>query len=204
MDLTKLAVWWLTQADYEAMGATPEHLPKYIQDEMRSLNGRPGRGRLWVSPSFVWDNDFTMKPAKGAETIERWTIIASAGGIVIEREHITFLQGLPGLVTTLSYERFLPGMDLEKRLLERSTDWLDEVRAEACKLGCDFYKLVVAKSLGIPYDAVTVAQRNSVKQMLFAYSYGIRPSTSMLQGAASDRQMLRTNHIRLGKTKDPS
>jgi hypothetical protein len=123
MDLTKLAVWWLTQADYEAMGAIPEHLPTYIQDEVRSLNGRPGRGRLWVSPTFekstgvedvtklarqLKERD-TMTPAAGAEAIERWTVLTSAGGIVIEAEHMVLLRGLPGLVTTLSYERATAG-----------------------------------------------------------------------------------------------
>lgn len=61
-------------------------------------------------------------------------------------------------------------------MLNRSHEWLDQVKAEAKEKGLDFYTLAVAKNAGIPYKDVTREQRDSMKVILFGYTYGSSPA----------------------------
>ena len=108
------AIWWTTQAESEAIMEhfasddlpLPECCPQYLRSEFRSRCGRNGRGRLWVAKELgdvelvPWDEDGQLT------AIETWIERASAAGIVVRAEHVERLLHLPGLVTTLTRERW--------------------------------------------------------------------------------------------------
>ena len=97
MNEEQYAVWWLSEEDCKQMNYTEllDSLPDYIAREFRSLLGRAGRGRLWVSANIPitlieWDESQSLTKAA-----------AWCGGIVIYREHAIKAAGLPGFVTDL-------------------------------------------------------------------------------------------------------
>lgn len=92
-------IWWLCQQDCEEIGpiSSCNPVPKYIADEYRSLLGRNGRGRLWVSSeiekefgSFIpWDDNLPIAKRLGE----------SYAGVAFRREDFKFVQLLAGIVT---------------------------------------------------------------------------------------------------------
>lgn len=90
-------VWWTTQEDTGAIGDDlPVGVPAYMQEQWASRLGRNGRGRLW-SAFEVGDLPLVDN------AICRWA--SGAAGMVIRLEDAVWLRALPGLLTTLGYER---------------------------------------------------------------------------------------------------
>lgn len=87
-------IWWLTQANCEAIGSNPTGLPGYIFTEYRSRLGRPARGRLWVSAEIEWKGDATW-----LFTGTLASLLENAGGIVVRAEDVHHLATLPGILT---------------------------------------------------------------------------------------------------------
>lgn len=97
-------IWWTTQGDAEAIGSDlPEGVPEYMRSEWRSRLGRAGRGRLWVHPSLELPASFGFELRHVDNAICRWA--SGAAGLVLRAEDESHLRQLPGLVTTLGYER---------------------------------------------------------------------------------------------------
>lgn len=95
-----LVIWWLDQADCEAIGQElPGLAPAYLMEQYKYRFGRPGRGRLWVDPQF------------GSVAVEPWPMnplsqrLAACAGIVMRSEHLSHIEQLPGLVTDLQLHR---------------------------------------------------------------------------------------------------
>lgn len=102
-------VWWTTQAEAEVISneygdGLVEGTPEYLQREWASRRGRPGRGRLWVSPELK-DAPEEL-PVLGRTGITQYLDAGSAAGIVIRAEDAVHLRELPGLITTTAYERY--------------------------------------------------------------------------------------------------
>ena len=90
-----IAIWWLDQDDYEAIGnELPDRLPQYLREQYGYRHGRPGRGRLWVDPDFgkVEVNPWPSTPI--ARRVE-----ARCGGIVVKMADAAHLLQFPGLLT---------------------------------------------------------------------------------------------------------
>lgn len=89
-------VWWLSEAEQARI--KPEQwlgVPIYIKDELKSLEGRPRDGRLWVPADIEvrqisWDDNHP-----NAKKI----VADNAGGIVFHSSDIDALASLPGLIT---------------------------------------------------------------------------------------------------------
>lgn len=97
-----MLIWWLNQADCEAIGSSVKRAPKYLQLQYRDRLGRPGRGRLWADRRF------------GEPSVSPWPDTPLArllgegyGGIVIEDEDLPRLRTLPGIVTDMQLNRVL-------------------------------------------------------------------------------------------------
>ena len=96
-----LLIWWLTKEEQAQI--TPEQwlsVPIYIKNELRSLEGREGRGRLWTPEDInveeiPWDDQHP-----NAERLKH------AGGIVFHDSDKEALEGLPGLVTDLKLDTY--------------------------------------------------------------------------------------------------
>jgi hypothetical protein len=105
-DKNELAVWWLNQWDYEN-GIELEDgkldifgLPEYLQDEVRSRQGRPGRGRLWV-PDGIEIQDIPW-PEKETPLTRH---LGKCGGIVFWRRDLPIVKEFPGVVTDMDLVR---------------------------------------------------------------------------------------------------
>lgn len=91
-------IWWLSEADYKLLSTDiVDGLPEYISDEVRSLEGCSGLGRLWVPAVFgkveaKWSDD---------NPVCRLLLQVSAGGIVISAPHIGILPKNIGVVTDI-------------------------------------------------------------------------------------------------------
>jgi hypothetical protein len=89
-------IWWLSQQDYALLTEEMrKQLPKYIADEVRSREGRCGRGRLWVAKKFgeveaKWSDDNPVCRMLGQ---------LKSGGIVFDPQHTYFLPENIGVVT---------------------------------------------------------------------------------------------------------
>ena len=86
-----LAVWWVNQADCEAINETD--VPKgYIRSEFRSRLGRVGRGRLWVPNKIQCQQVEVPKTVvyEGQDT---------HGGIVIFKADIEKVRPLGGILS---------------------------------------------------------------------------------------------------------
>lgn len=86
-----LAVWWVNQADCEAIGDSP-NLPDYLKPEYNSRLGRAGRGRLWVPEEIELKQVEVPKSVvcEGDDT---------HGGIVILREDLETIRPLGGILS---------------------------------------------------------------------------------------------------------
>lgn len=110
-------VWWLNQADCEAVELDDENLPTfprrkgfipapaYLGIEFRDRYGRNGRGRLWV-PDHIAAKGFNSLPEGWERRIESLDIslgyIERCGGIVFERKHLDHLRGMPGIIVDVA------------------------------------------------------------------------------------------------------
>lgn len=106
----RFLLWWTTQAEAEVIGneygdGLVSGIPEYIRREWASRRGRPGRGRLWVSPELK--DAPTELDVPGRTGITQFIDAGSAAGIVIRTEDAVHLRELPGLLTTTTYERFI-------------------------------------------------------------------------------------------------
>jgi len=100
------ALWWLSQAEHIAVMARggSEHLPEYIQRELRSMLGRPLRGRLWTPVTI--DNTLEVPQRHFEETV-LGRYLQECGGIVIRRVDVAALGQMPGTVTDFELRRSL-------------------------------------------------------------------------------------------------
>lgn len=108
----KFLIWWTTQAEAEVIGneygdGLVEGIPEYIRSEWASRRGRPGRGRLWIARELTAEGMPNGIETPGRTGITRYLDAGSAAGIAIRAKDVGFLRELPGLVTTLTYERFI-------------------------------------------------------------------------------------------------
>ena len=107
-------IWWLCQADCESLEDSPlyvevvedgrvidhriDGLPGYLDTEFWSRQGRPARGRLWVSSALPLPNNFSIDydaACLGGQKLS----FADYGGIVIRAEDKPAVIGLPGILT---------------------------------------------------------------------------------------------------------
>lgn len=120
----QLAIWWLAQADYEAMGGEAHwyagsvefwnargvsigvndggilwvdtlDIPDYIKSEVVSRSGRAGRGRLWTCDGIQLDGIVWDDSKPMAQRA------ANCGGIVIPIEDVPKVKRYSGFVTDL-------------------------------------------------------------------------------------------------------
>lgn len=95
-------VWWTSQVDCEAIGdPVPAEWPCWLQDQYISRVGRPGHGRLWVSPFFpgVIEATFPDPPSPLSRAL------GLAAGIVITPREVPLLWPYPGVITDLNLNR---------------------------------------------------------------------------------------------------
>ncbi len=94
-----LLIWWLT-GDEQAQVTKKEWLrvPIYIKDELKSIEGRERRGRLWVPKDIELEGIEWDYKHPNTERLEK------AGGIVFHSEDKEFLEELPGLITDLKLD----------------------------------------------------------------------------------------------------
>lgn len=99
-------IWWLGQCDVELVlsRGVGRRLPAYILGQIRNCEGRNGRGRLWVPEgvgirSVPWD----ARKKTCAVITER-----SCAGIVFRAADIQATLGLPGFVTDLRCNLYVP------------------------------------------------------------------------------------------------
>lgn len=96
-----LLVWWLCEEDMDAIGEElPGDWPVYLRELYRSLMGRAGRGRLWVTCGM---ERAQIKPWPDTPIGRR--IAVDYGGIVIDAGHRLLLIDAPGIVTDLQLKR---------------------------------------------------------------------------------------------------
>ena len=95
-----MLIWWLNQADCEAIGSLPTAYPEYLKDQYASRAGRPARGRLWADDKF------------GNVEVNPWpnTRLANLlgkdyAGVVIEDEDASLVRQFPGILTTTTLVR---------------------------------------------------------------------------------------------------
>jgi len=93
-------VWWLSQADLEGMSNW--FLPEYILAEVRSMTGRPLRGRLWVSAEL---DGVVEVEAKRFDQTPLGQSLEKCGGIVVRDGDAQVLRTYPGVVTDLELVR---------------------------------------------------------------------------------------------------
>jgi hypothetical protein len=97
VDKTPFVIWWLSQADCEAIGDNVDEMswPDYIKKEYRSRLRRAGRGRLWVP------TEIPIKEIEWDATKPLADRAAECGGIVIQAEDARTIATLPGFITDL-------------------------------------------------------------------------------------------------------
>ena len=94
-------VWWVGQEDLEhIMPEDLEFLPEWLGDQVRSIGGRNGRGRLWMSPRF---KEFTVNFDDASPSMS--VACSNRAGIVICRSDLPYLARLPGLITDSNLNR---------------------------------------------------------------------------------------------------
>lgn len=103
-------VWWLSPIDMDK--EPPRSSPEYIQRQWSERYGRPGRCRLWIDahefPEF--------KGAQGAQLLDMLSakpgildlMDARYGGLYLHYEDLRHIQGLPGVVTDVTFQRIIP------------------------------------------------------------------------------------------------
>jgi len=100
-----ILIWWLIERDYPLFRPEDlDRLPDYIRDEVRSREGREGRGRLWVPAEIDceeinWDDQNPLCRLISSE---------SAGGIVFHQRDFDKVMNLPGFVTDINCNRVNP------------------------------------------------------------------------------------------------
>lgn len=95
-----LRIWWLDQEDCQAIGPKlPDHFPPHLVGQYESRLGRPGRGRLWVDPSF---GDVKTEVWPDTPLGRR---LQDCAGIVCLFGDLVLLHNMPGIVTDLQVNR---------------------------------------------------------------------------------------------------
>ena len=90
-DQSKIAVWWVNQADCESIN--DEQVPSgYIRKEYESRLGRAGRGRLWV-PNNISCQQVEVPSSVCSDGQD------THGGIVILKEDIEKVRPLGGILS---------------------------------------------------------------------------------------------------------
>jgi hypothetical protein len=92
-------LWWMNQAECTDMAHREDEgglsdWPKYLTSEIRSMYGRPLRGRLWVAPEH-------MKICPNVPQPFCHRIDDSKGGIAFLRKDLEFVRKAPGVITDL-------------------------------------------------------------------------------------------------------
>jgi hypothetical protein len=102
----KLFVWWLSEGELRAYGSEPRIEPPAVAAELRSMSGRPLRGRLWSRDEHV---DVRALFPSVESPISRY--LERCGGIVISDDELVLLKiqrdCLLGIVTDLKLVRVL-------------------------------------------------------------------------------------------------
>jgi hypothetical protein len=109
-----VAIWWLSQHNMQAIeanGGLGDDLPSWLKTEFRSLYGRNGRGRLWVSEAFDVNGESTISAIQFPEppTFLSAYLSEHCGGIVIAETLASQLIGMPGVITDLRLRRWMCG-----------------------------------------------------------------------------------------------
>jgi hypothetical protein len=104
MKKPKLAIWWLTQADYRGFEPDQEQnplcIPDYAWREFCSRSGRPGGFRIWASGEVDFDVlDIPRDDPRWAK-LEKLTG-GDAGGIAIYTDDAEACLRWGGVVTKL-------------------------------------------------------------------------------------------------------
>ena len=101
------AIWWLSLADFEAIGDTlPLWLPAYVQREYsaaRDAFERTGQAGLRVAPELEAFPDLPRDDHQ-ATALERYA--ARCVGIALYGNSVPALEHLPGVVTDLWLRRW--------------------------------------------------------------------------------------------------
>lgn len=109
-------VWWLTPADVRLVYALVYEpipkgsgitLPTYLCDGLHYFLGRAGCGRRWKSEAEFGDKETLVEFPEGSPLDDYRD---NCGGIFVRERDLRYLDGLPGIVTTLKGElrRSLP------------------------------------------------------------------------------------------------
>jgi hypothetical protein len=97
-------VWWLNQPQTEAVlePSNFDRLPAYLQGEVKSREGRAGRGRLWVSRT-LGEGEFGIDP--WPDTALAKELGMDSGGIVFKADDLPLLSAMPGIVTDMKLNK---------------------------------------------------------------------------------------------------
>ena len=97
-----LLIWWTCHEDCRKIeqwkARFPGSTPHYIIEQFRSRVGRAGRGRLWADKRF---GDVAVEPWPANETARKIENV-TYGGVVIRRDELRYIKGLPGFVTDMN------------------------------------------------------------------------------------------------------
>lgn len=96
-----LAVWWLDDAAIEIVLDGNWDMPGYAREQVRSMDGRPLRGRLWAAEPAL---DVTIDGRLFDET-GLGRALGRMGGVVMYRADVARLVGMPGILTDLELRR---------------------------------------------------------------------------------------------------
>lgn len=110
MNNNKLIVWWLSANNFNPFKGIkyPKNFPKYIFEELHSLLGRNGRGRLWINCA-VWKKNERHQIITISE--KYWNtplaeyLAEFCGGIVIKKSDYKYVKNFPGIFTDLKLKR---------------------------------------------------------------------------------------------------
>jgi hypothetical protein len=123
MSIHDYTIWWLDQNCIElsllylknvnlsnihmAGNYTLSHNCDYVREELHSMQGRPLRGRLWISKK-VKDNEQQLAPYLKVnpwpDTFFAEFLGSNFGGLVLMRPHDTYFKHLPGVMTNFYLE----------------------------------------------------------------------------------------------------
>jgi hypothetical protein len=96
--MSKYLIWWTSQEDHERVSKLTLDWPSYLVREFSSREGRPGRGRLWVSSEHDGDPGMPNE-AEFDDKNPLCHIASNAGGIVFPFRDLHHVMFLPGFIT---------------------------------------------------------------------------------------------------------